>query len=353
MLMLCLGRAPKSRALAFLRRLTNRKATNTTKQRPQKDLAPVSTTKSAAGGSENKENDDVNTSSVDYVNSLPAVRQLSFDEREAPEGFRSSAPNHTATNRHASHSDVDGQSKAGTSGTVGMSTASNGGNSIFSSPNQSSRSLSTTLTTIQSQAPSVLFNHQSAGGSSTYAQPPTSAQAYNSAPASAIPAYLNRGASSHVPSTYRSATANNLLSDNASVLTLASSSHQQHRRDSWDEDASIRALPPRSTWGGSRESLPLSVLSHNQGSEPLAPTSGALHPPQQRFSTSTTGNIGGPLLSSERNSVYAGKSTVDTSSIRSGQVGHARSDSNAASMSSVLPVTREQFGGGGEHAEQF
>ncbi|RPA79924.1 hypothetical protein BJ508DRAFT_362838 [Ascobolus immersus RN42] len=59
--------------------------------------------------------------------------------------------------------------------------------------------------------------------------------------------------------TYSSATANGLLTDNASVITLASS----HRRRSFDTDASVRALAPRSLWGGSRESLPLSILSQN------------------------------------------------------------------------------------------
>lgn len=253
------------------------------------------------------------------------------------ESYRSIGPVLGTTGRHASHSDADGQSKAGTSGTIGMSTASNGGNSIFSSPNQSSRSLTTTLTTIQSQAPSGLFNGQ------TNTSPN---QSYPPAPASAVPAYLSTRPSSHVPTTYRGATANNLLSDNASVLTLASSSHHRpNRRDSYDEDASIRAIPPRSTWGGSRESLPLSVLSQNTEQYPHA--AGSLLQPQQRYSTSTVGagpGIGAPVLSSERNSVYAGKtSTIDGGSIRSGHVGHGRSDSTSGSMlGNTLPVTREQ-----------
>lgn len=53
-----------------------------------------------------------------------------------------------------------------------------------------------------------------------------------------------------------------MLSDNASILTLASSS--KRRRRSMDTDASVRALAPGSTFGGSRESLPLSVLGGGQ-----------------------------------------------------------------------------------------
>lgn len=275
----------------------------------------------------------MNAASADRASNRSYDREQ--DDQQG-DSYRTMGPAVGTIGRHASHSDADGQSKAGTSGTVGMSTASNGGNSIFSSPNQSSRSLTTTLTTIQSQAPSVMFNGQTTTSPN---------QAYPPAPASAIPAYLNARPSSHVPTTYRGATANNLLSDNASVLTLASSSHRPHRRDSWDEDASIRAIPPRSAWGGSRESLPLSVLSQN--AEQFPPVPGALLQPSQRYSTSTVGaaaGIGAPVLSSGRNSVYAGKtSTLDGGSIRSGHIGHGRSDSTSGSMlGATLSVTKER-----------
>ena len=75
--------------------------------------------------------------------------------------------------------------------------------------------------------------------------------------APAIPAHLAPHAH---PTTYQSATANNVLSDDASILTLASSS-KRRRRNSVDTNASMRALAPASMFGGSRESLPLSVLS--------------------------------------------------------------------------------------------
>lgn len=335
-----LDRPTKSRALAFLKRLTSRRGHNTTKQRTDTpgptSLSP--TKHRYSNDSNNKENEE-DRSPAPYSGSTAAERvsNRSFErdnDNQQGESYRSAGQSNGA--RHASHSDADGQSKAGTSGTVGMSTASNGGNSIFSSPNQSSRSLTTTLTTIQSQAPSVMFN----GPTST-----TPNQSYPQAPASAVPAYLTSRPSSHVPTTYRGATANNLLSDNASVLTLASSSHRPNRRDSWDEDASIRAIPPRSAWGGSRESLPLSVLSQNP--EQLPTPAGQILQPSQRYSTSTVGagtGIGAPVLSSERNSVYAGKaSTVDGASIRSGHIGHGRSDSTAGSvLGNALPVTKEQ-----------
>ncbi|OAA57647.1 hypothetical protein SPI_07306 [Niveomyces insectorum RCEF 264] len=90
-------------------------------------------------------------------------------------------------------------------------------------------------------------------------------QPFPSTPASAIPLHLTpsggtTGPSGGHPTTYSTATANNLLTDNASILTLASSSKRRRRR-SLDTDASVRALAPSSLFGGSRESLPLSVLS--------------------------------------------------------------------------------------------
>ncbi|KAK9468229.1 hypothetical protein V1512DRAFT_259028 [Lipomyces arxii] len=51
--------------------------------------------------------------------------------------------------------------------------------------------------------------------------------------------------------------------DNASILTLASSS--KRRRKSIDTNASTRALAPESLFGGSRESLPLTVATGRSG----------------------------------------------------------------------------------------
>lgn len=105
------------------------------------------------------------------------------------------------------------------------------------------------------------------------------------------------------PTTYSSATAHNLLTDNASVLTLASSS-KRHRRRSMDTDASVRALAPSSVWGGSRESLPLSMLSgnmdHGLSARPSGPGYAA-----ERASVYSSQGISAPALASERNSYYA------------------------------------------------
>lgn len=117
-----------------------------------------------------------------------------------------------------------------------------------------------------------------------------------------------------------------------------------------DTDASVRALAPSSVWGGSRESLPLSVLSANMdGIRDMPPTPG-LHQSASRIAGnertsiySTTGIAA--ALPSERNSFYAGKqSTGDGASTRSGRLGHGRADSingSAAGVNSPLASPRE------------
>jgi len=278
------------------------------------------------------------------------------------EGKRSLAPTVATTpgtiDSDVGPIDVDRNSKSGTSHTLtgGMSSVSaGGGNSIFTSSNHSSHSLATTLTTIQSQAapshgqaPLANGHHGPHNSAFSPAYPP-------GAPASALPPYLTP----HVPTTYRSATANNLLSDNASVLTLASSSHRPHRRNSLDTNASIRAIAPSSVWGGSRESLPLSVLSQSADISTTAtgtpPSTAGIGPSGSRsasglLASDRASGVGVPLLSSERNSLYTGKmgakdgDSMKTSSIRSGVHGHGRNDSTAGSIagfSSPLTVSKE------------
>ncbi|KAI1269951.1 hypothetical protein F5Y18DRAFT_114204 [Xylariaceae sp. FL1019] len=222
-------------------------------------------------------------------------------------------------------------SVTGTSRTAGGGFDSRkGGDSTFSSPAPSVRSLTTTLTTIQSMAPNgTMGNHN--GGHNQHNQTITFSQPFpTNSPASAIPPHL---APHGPPSTYNTATANNLLTDNASILTLASSSKRRRRR-SMDTDASVRALAPSSVWGGSRESLPLSVLSANlDGSRDVPPTPG-LHQSTSRLVGnerasiySTTGIA--PALPGDRNSLYTGKQSMqgDGASIRSGLFGHGRADS--------------------------
>lgn len=101
-----------------------------------------------------------------------------------------------------------------------------------------------------------------------------------------------------------------------------------------DTDASVRALAPSSLFGGSRESLPLSVLSANI--DPNGPP----HQPRpsvgglnERASIYSATGIA-PALPSERNSYYAGKQSMaaDGSSIKSGLLGHGRNDSISGSI---------------------
>ena len=133
--------------------------------------------------------------------------------------------------------------------------------SAWSSPTPSVRSLTTTLTTVQSTAPGSVLNsgynphpshhHNPNGPPQMYSMPFDAGSPPNHP---ATPGLLH-------PVSYSAATANGVWSDNASIITLASSS--KRRRRSFDTDASVRAMAPSSVWGGSRESLPLSVLSGN------------------------------------------------------------------------------------------
>jgi hypothetical protein len=107
-----------------------------------------------------------------------------------------------------------------------------------------------------------------------------------------------------------------------------------------DTDASVRALAPSSLFGGSRESLPLSVLSANIDSN--AATS-APHQPRpsvgglnERASIYSATGVA-PALPSERNSYYAGKQSAaaDGGSVKSGLVGHGRNDSISGSIGGI------------------
>ena len=279
------------------------------------------------------------------LNSLHQTNQDVLGRASVENGLgscnKSAAPT-LATTPDLSNTDGD-HSKSGTTlaGGGGMSSHSGGGsNSIFSSSNHSARSLTTTLTTIQSTAPSAHLQ-QAGGGMSSAAQQAVIGAThghqhhsshsssiyfqhqYPTTPtASAVLAHLHTPTSmytaSHLPTTYRSATANNLLTDNASILTLASSSQQAGRRNSLDTAASVRAIAPSSQWGGSRESLPLSTLSqpadgpggfgagglgHNTSQRPSI---GGL-PPTERASIYSNQGVNAPVLSSERNSIYTGR----------------------------------------------
>ena len=259
---------------------------------------------------------------------------------------RSAAPT-VSTNPETMHSET-AQSKAGTVNTGGGTHSAHGiggEGSTFSSPAPSVRSLTTTLTTIQSAAPNNLMTGNNYNNNTQATQNHQavhfSHQFPTSPPASAIPSHVVGQTGSH-PSTYTTATANNLLTDNASILTLASSS-KRRRRNSLDTNASVRALAPSSIFGGSRESLPLSVLSGPlpDPSSSLAavhsrPSVGGI-PAAERASLYSSSGVA-PALSSERNSYYANKQglTGDGASVRSGKVGHSRNDSVPGSITGTV-----------------
>jgi len=271
-------------------------------------------------------------------------------EREGQSSSNKSGAPTLATNPETVNSDA-GQSKAATTATGGLLSSTDGAGvgSMFSSPNQSDRSLTTTLTTIQSQSPANALHsgqsssHQNSGSNNH--TPVMFSHQYPTSPgpstvtASAIPRHVTET----MPNTYNSATANNLLTDNASILTLASSS--KRRRRSMDTDASVRALAPSSVWGGSRESLPLSVLSGNAetgaggaglySATQSRPSIGGLAS-AERASIYSSQGVAAPTLASDRNSYYAAshrpKDLADGKSLRSITNLDARSQYDAKSI---------------------
>ncbi|KAH8587703.1 hypothetical protein B0O99DRAFT_601462 [Bisporella sp. PMI_857] len=260
----------------------------------------------------------------------------SLDSHTAPTtGTKSTA----AASADAAHSEV-APSHAASSGegntTIGCGVSSRRGpDSTFSTPAPSVRSLTTTLTTIHSAAPNGTTSNGTVNGNNSQTIQ-FSHQFPASPPPSALPAHLAPQGSGGHPSTYTTATANNLLTDNASILTLASSSKRRRRR-SMDTDASVRALAPSSLFGGSRESLPLSVLSATVDSTSAAvpqhtrPAVSALNDRASIYSATGVA----PALPSERNSYYAGKpstATADGGSMKSGLLGHGRNNSITGSI---------------------
>ncbi len=285
------------------------------------------------------------TSSATSLGRSCSIRTSSDGRAPATAGTRSVAP--TVSTDHEAQQSVMAPSHrassiAGTSRTAnGGVDSRRGGDSTFSSPAPSVRSLTTTLTTIQSIAPNGTAGAVGVHGHTAQqsnSQTIQFNQPFPSTPASAIPSHLTPSGPGN-PTTYSTATANNLLTDNASILTLASSSKRRRRR-SLDTDASVRALAPSSLFGGSRESLPLSVLSATIDGSSIVPATPGLQHTSSRIGAerasiySTTGII----LSSERNSADVSKGLGgggvggDGASIRSGFMGHGRTDSVTGSI---------------------
>jgi hypothetical protein len=270
----------------------------------------------------------ISTSSLDRRHSL----RSSVDGVAPPTiGNKSTAATVSTDVAHsdaaASHAASSGQATNATIGNSGR-----GADSTFSSPAPSVRSLATTLTTIHSATPNAAPTSNHSNNTPQSVQ--FSHQFPTSPPPNALPAHLLPQGSGGHPATYSTATANNLLTDNASILTLASSSKRRRRR-SMDTDASVRAMAPSSLFGGSRESLPLSVLSASIDTtpHPIRPTVTGLN---ERASIYSAAGVA-PALPSERNSFYAGKSTIatDGASIRSGLLRHGRNDSISGSIGGV------------------
>ncbi|KAF2742014.1 hypothetical protein M011DRAFT_472594 [Sporormia fimetaria CBS 119925] len=348
-------RQMRKRPFAWMRRLANLKSSSSDSPSTSKkshNTAPAKDKKALAKNNPYPESGHFNGPANGNVsfNSPVGPRSMaeSFTSAEdagrrqmQAKSIKSTAPTVT-TQPDTVHS---GRSKAET-GTTNMA----GAGSTFSSPNHSERSLTTTLTTIQSGAPShVLGPHTHANTAPNGVSTGTPHSYQASPPPSALPPHL----APHMhPNSYQAATANNILTDNASILTLASSS-KRRRRNSLDTNASVRALAPSSVWGGSRESLPLSVLSGPAESN-------TIYTPQnrtvggfanaERASVYSSSGVAAPALTSERNSYYK---NADGVSVRSGLLGHGRTDSISGSVgpaaASPLASPREPVAPGRLH----
>lgn len=323
-------RHPRKRPFAgWMKRLANLKPSS---EAPNKKSG--TTKKAAAKNNPYPESGYVTADAPDHAVSTPAtprshgsytsVEESTLHQRQAlATSNKSTAP--TVATVPGTVDSSRSKAETGTSNFV------HGDGSTFSSSHGSDHSLTTTLTTIQSTAPSNVLNaaHNTttpANGTPVHFthQFPVAAP-----PPSAIPPHLMP--QQQQPNSYQGATANNILTDNASILTLASSS-KRRRRNSADTNASVRALAPSSHYGGSRESLPLSVLSAN----PDAIYSPSGRPPTnpavsnfanaERASVYSASGVTAPVFPSERNSYYANKQ-ADGLSIRSGLLGHGRTDS--------------------------
>ncbi|KAK1908433.1 hypothetical protein CFE70_007068 [Pyrenophora teres f. teres 0-1] len=332
----------------WMKRLANLKPSSSDAPNKKNQI----TKKSAAKNNPYPESGYVNTTPPDdgisvltpatpRSNSYTSVEEIAA--RQAVQKSNKSTAPTVATVPETVHST---RSKAETGG----SNFVNGG-STFSSPHGSEHSLTTTLTTIQSTAPSNVLNiSQNQTNPANLSAPPVhfSHQFPTSPPPSAIPPHL--APQQQQPNSYSGATANNILSDNASILTLASSS-KRRRRNSVDTNASMRALAPSSHYGGSRESLPLSVLSANPDtiySPSGRPSNVSAFVNAERASVYSASGVTAPILPSERNSYYANKQ-ADALSVRSGLLGHGRTDSISsirATPTSPLASPRDPVGPG-------
>ncbi|OJJ41208.1 hypothetical protein ASPWEDRAFT_252118 [Aspergillus wentii DTO 134E9] len=327
------------------------------KNRSPNNPYPLSGTTNPAGEYSSEPNDSIQDSSE-----ASGQRSISQSEPSLSSGYENQIPATSAkstaptisTNADTAISDA-AYSKTGTMATVGGGIGSTGGGegSTFSSPAPSVRSLTTTLTTVQSAAPSThLYNAQNGHQNIPHIhsmqgignQQVQFSHQFPPSPATAVPPHLAPHGHSV---TYSTATANNLLTDNASILTLASSS-KRRRRNSLDTNASVRALAPSSIFGGSRESLPLSVLSGNVA-EPSNTSafnaSGVLNRPSmvglasaERISVYSASGAGPLSGGGERGSFHNKQNSAvagDGASIKSAAHSHGRNDSNTASISGI------------------
>ncbi|KLU85612.1 hypothetical protein MAPG_04634 [Magnaporthiopsis poae ATCC 64411] len=365
-------------------RTGSKHAKSSSKQRASKNNNPYPESGRIGSGAANAQQQHLQSASARSLSTSPSGvtssatslgRTLSLRSsanstrgRAPTAGARSTAPT-VSTDHEAAHSIAapshGASSVTGTSRTAnGGLESRRGGDSTFSSPAPSGNG---------GGGHHQHHSHHQASSSQVihFNQP------FPSTPASAIPPHLNPSGGSTGAAllgqqspqhTYTTATANGLLTDNASILTLASSSKGRRRR-SLDTNASVRALAPSSVFGGSRESLPLSVLSATIDPVPAVPTTPGAGPSSRMVAERASIYSTSGIIPGDRSSFYGSKqqkelqdkasgagsssgggapSVADAASIRNGLLGHGRADSvsgNAGVISSALASPREDPGG--------
>ena len=210
LLILSEERLSRIRPFAWMRRLAHRRTPEkmrpTTKQSNKMNFPELRKSKQAAELHQTPPTitTDIERIAQDHrpIDSLGSEQEAG-GVRSFGENRRSMAPTIT-TNPETIPSEGDRQSKAGTSVTMNgaLSSISGGGNSIFSSPNHSARSLTTTLTTIQSQGTSTAPGSYLPMVHPYYQSSTYFSHQYPTAPVLALPTHLNPH-QSHLPTTYR------------------------------------------------------------------------------------------------------------------------------------------------------
>ncbi|KAK9320404.1 hypothetical protein V1517DRAFT_329471 [Lipomyces orientalis] len=228
-------------------------------------MSPVTTTSSSLAPLYNHSSTShQRTYSRDESLRTPSILTTSTSASVNSGPYRISAY-HTHSRRRASSGIVDDRSSVDSNASLSLSTTSGAnGNYVYGNVFASATTSAGTMTPHPSKrhlqaklTPSITTTTT---GTTTSRRSPSilSSSSTNNTSLMTLPPGFNHVTTSTTNS-INTSTSNYYYTDNASVITLASSS--KRRRKSIDTNASTRALAPDSLFGGSRESLPLTVAT--------------------------------------------------------------------------------------------